>query len=150
MQDDMTASHTTSYNISYLPMPALVHSIPGLVLLLTVVIPQSCLCLHREGRPLSYRNPTWHILPTSARLMYLSVYDNRDSACVPAPSPSPRSSLTHAHRCIGYRNPTFHILPTSARLMYLSNCFRFIFFLLLIFRDIRDANGMAAVGALAE
>ena len=52
--------------------------------------------------------------------MDLSVYDSRDSACVPAPSPFPRSSLTHAHRCIGYRNTTWHIMPKSARLMYLS------------------------------
>ncbi len=51
---------------------------------------------------------------------YPSVYDSRDGASEPAPSPSPPSSLTHAHRCIGYRNPNWHSLPKSARLTYLS------------------------------
>jgi hypothetical protein len=37
----------------------------------------------------------------------------------PTPSPPPRSSHTHAHRCIGPRNATSPTAP-SARLMYLS------------------------------
>ena len=40
-----------SVYISYIPMTSL-HTV-FLVLFLTVVIPQPCLCLHREGRPLS-------------------------------------------------------------------------------------------------
>jgi hypothetical protein len=51
-----------------------------------------------------------------ARLIYLSV---SDSACAPAPSPPPRSSLTHAHRCIGPRDAT-RSAAKPARLMYLS------------------------------
>ena len=31
-------------------------------------------------RCIGYHNPTWHSMPTSARLMYLSVYDNRDGS----------------------------------------------------------------------
>jgi hypothetical protein len=69
----------------------------------------------------SNSSDTAHI---SARLTFLLLrvsVTSTDSACEPAPSPSPRSSLTHAHRCIGSRNPTGH-LATSAGLMYLSVC----------------------------
>jgi hypothetical protein len=55
-------------------------------------------------------------LAKPVRLMYLSV---SDSACEPAPSPSPRSSLTHAHRCIGPRDATTPVAK-PARLMYIS------------------------------
>ena len=49
----------------------------------------------------------------------LCVYDDsRGSSRKPAPSPSPRSSLTHAHRSLGYRNKP-QPLAKSARLMYL-------------------------------
>ena len=54
------------------------------------------------------------------RLMYLRVYDSRDSSRQPAPSPSLCHSLTHAHRSIGYRNLNPQPLADSpARLMYL-------------------------------
>ena len=36
-------------------------------------------------------------VPNSARLTYLSVYDGRDGASKSTPSPSPPSTLTHAH-----------------------------------------------------
>jgi hypothetical protein len=58
---------------------------------------------------------------SAARLMYLRVYDSRDSSRQPAPSPSLGYSLTHAHRSIGYRNHNPQPLAESAvRLMYLS------------------------------
>ena len=47
-------------------------------------------------------------VPNSARLTYLSVYDSRDGASVPAPS-----SLTHVHRI-----PS-HTLPTSILLTFM-------------------------------
>ncbi len=57
---------------------------------------------------------------SSARLMYLRVYDSRDSSRQPAPSPSLCYSLTQAHRSIGYRNRNPQLLVDSAaRLMYL-------------------------------
>jgi hypothetical protein len=46
--------------------------------------------------------------------MYPSVSDNTYE---PAPSPSPRFSITRARRCIGPRNTTS---PMATRLMYLS------------------------------
>ncbi len=48
---------------------------------------------------------TWHIMPTSVRLMYLSVYDSRDSSFVSAPSPFPHSSLTHVTRVYWLSQP---------------------------------------------
>ncbi len=65
-----------------------------------------------SARPIHYSTPV-------AKLTYLSVYDSRDGASEPAPSPSPPSSLTHVHRCICSRNPTRQTLPNSARLTYL-------------------------------
>jgi hypothetical protein len=48
--------------------------------------------------------------------MYPSISDNTYE---PAPSPSPRFSITHARRCIGPRNTTSP-MATPTRLMYLS------------------------------
>ena len=59
------------------------------------------------------RNPTWQTLPNSSRLTYLSVYDNRDGASEPTPSPSPPSSLTHVHRIQSHTLPT----PTLLTIM---------------------------------
>ena len=43
-------------------------------------------------RCIGYRNSTWHIMPTSARLMYLSVHDSRDPS-----TPSTKRSLGLAY-----------------------------------------------------
>jgi hypothetical protein len=54
------------------------------------------------------------------RLMYVRVYDIRDTSRLPAPSPSLCYSLTHAHWSIGYRNRNPQPLADSAaRLMHL-------------------------------
>ena len=87
----------------------------------------------RIYRWISYHNPTRrYFTPTSVRLIYLSMYDNRDNRSESAPSPShsvsesgpspsPYSSFTYIHRCIGYHNPTNrHFMSTSMRPMYLS------------------------------
>jgi hypothetical protein len=81
--------------------------------------------LTHTHRCIGYRKPTRHSLPKSARLTYLrvydsrdsaseplSVYDSRDSASEPALSPSPPSSLTHAH------NIQSHTLPTPTFLTF--------------------------------
>jgi hypothetical protein len=61
--------------------------------------------LTHAHRFIGYRNRNPQPLTdSSARLIYLRVYDNRDSSRQPAPSPSLCCSLTHAHRSIGYRN----------------------------------------------
>ena len=75
----------------------------------------------QTNRSIGYRNCNPQPLAdSSARLMYLRVYDSRDSSRQPAPSPSPCYSLTHAHRSIGYRNRNPQPLAdSSARLMYL-------------------------------
>ena len=84
--------------------------------------------LTHTHRFLGSRNSTPGILPAfSARLFcILCVPDDRDSACVPSPSlsprsPSSRSSLTHTNRFLGFRNSTSARLmsaPTSAGSMY--------------------------------
>ena len=93
----------------------------------------SCICQQSSMRPrtlpmstsssfththrfLGSRNSTPGILPAfSARLFcILCVPDDRDSACVPSPSLSPRSHAPRSHiqnRFLGFRN------STSARLM---------------------------------
>ncbi len=58
----------------------------------------STLPIAHAHRYIGPRNATGP-MTTSVRLMYLGVSDGRDSTCEPDPSPSPRSSLTHAHRC---------------------------------------------------
>ena len=64
-----------------------------------------CSSLTHAHRSIGYRNRNPQPLADSAaRLMYLRVYDSRDSSRQPAPSPSLCYSLTHAHRSIGYRN----------------------------------------------
>ena len=50
----------------------------------------------------------------SARAIHYSTFDASPPSH--APSLSPPSSPTHAHRCIGSRNPTRHSVPNSARL----------------------------------
>jgi hypothetical protein len=48
------------------------------------------------------------------------MYDRRDDGSESAPSPSPPSSLTHAHRWIGSRNPNWDSVPKSVILTNLS------------------------------
>ncbi len=80
---------------------------------------------HMHNRSIGYRNRNPQPMADSAaRLMYLRVYDSRDSSHQPAPSPSLCYSLTHTHcdrdRSIGYRNLNPQPLTDSAvRLMYL-------------------------------
>ncbi len=57
--------------------------------------------------------PIQQMLHTSAKLTYLSVYDNRDDVFDP-------SSFTHVHSCISSRNPTRQTLSTSVKLTSLS------------------------------
>jgi hypothetical protein len=52
-------------------------------------------------RSIGSRNPNWPTCPNSTRLTYPSVYDSRDDASEPAPSPSPPSSITYVHRSSG-------------------------------------------------
>ncbi len=69
------------------------------------------------GKAFVYPQP---LAESAARLMYLRVYDSRDSSRQPAPSPSLGYSLTHVHRSIGYRNRNPQSLVESTeRLMYL-------------------------------
>jgi hypothetical protein len=80
-----------------------------------------CYSLTHAHRSIGYRNRNPQPLSdSSARLMYLRVYDRRDTSRQPAPSPSLCYSLTHVHRSIGYhnRNPQ-PLADSSARLMYL-------------------------------
>jgi hypothetical protein len=57
-----------------------------------------CSSLTHAHRSIGYRNRNPQLLTESAaRLMYLRVYDSRDSSRQPAPSPSLCYSLTHAH-----------------------------------------------------
>jgi hypothetical protein len=55
----------------------------------------SCLLQNHNPQPLA---------ESAARLMYLRVYDSRDSSRQPVPSPSLCYSLTHAHKSIVYRH----------------------------------------------
>ncbi len=64
-------------------------------------------------RCIGSHNTTRQILPTSAKLTYLSMYDNSDGVSEHTASPSSPFSLTHVHRCIGSRNTARQILPTS-------------------------------------
>ena len=101
IQDDMTVSlHTTPYHMSYLPMSSLTvwHTL-FFVLHLTVVIPETYLYLHREGRPLSSGGsiPHWgdgpsYIFSRVAKLspfllLYLTVMN-----CGPRLRMNPRAS----------------------------------------------------------
>ncbi len=61
---------------------------------------------------IGYRNPNWQSLPKSARLTYLSVYDNRDRGSETALFSPPPSSLTHVHNI---QTPT---LPTPTLLTF--------------------------------
>jgi hypothetical protein len=76
-------------------------------------------------RSIGYHNHNPHLLTeSSTRLMYLRVYDIRDSSCEPECIlylPRPYAlAFTHAHRSIGYRNRNPQILTeSSVRLMYL-------------------------------
>ena len=84
--------------------------------------------LTHAHRFLGSRNSTTGNLPAcSARLLcILCVPDDRDSACLPSPSlsprsPSSRSLLTHTNRFLGFRNSTSArrlFAPTSAGSMY--------------------------------
>jgi hypothetical protein len=77
--------------------------------------------LTHTHRSIGYRNRNPQTLAdSSTRLMYLRVYDSRDSSRQPVPSPSLSYSLTHTHRSIGYhnRNPQ-PLVDSSTRLMYL-------------------------------
>jgi hypothetical protein len=81
----------------------------------------ACYSLTHAHRSIGYRNRNPQPLAdSSVRLMYLRVYDIRDSSQQSAHSPSLSYSLTHAHRSIGYRNRNPQPLTdSSARLMYL-------------------------------
>ncbi len=78
-----------------------------------------CYSLTHAHRSIGYRkrNPQ-PLSDSTARLMYLRVYDSRDSSHQPAPSPSLYYSLTQSHRSIGYHNlnPQF-LTDSAARLM---------------------------------
>ncbi len=73
---------------------------------------------HRSIGYLNY-NPK-SLSESVVRLMYLRVYDNRDTSLQSPPSPFLDYSLTHPHRSIGYhnRNPK-PLSESSTRLMYL-------------------------------
>ena len=75
---------------------------------------------YRNRNPQPLADSSARLADSSARLMYLRVYDSRDSSRQPAPSPSLCYSLTHAHRSIGYRhrNPQ-PLADSSARLITL-------------------------------
>ena len=75
----------------------------------STLLAHTCTQVHRSTQ----RNQP---LAQLARLMISSV---SDVAYEPAPSPSPRFSLTHTRRCIGPRNATSP-MATPARLMFLS------------------------------
>ncbi len=81
----------------------------------------TCSSLTHAHRSIGYRNRNPKPLADSAaRLMYVRVYDSRDSSPLSAPSPSLCYSLTHAHRSIGYRNRNPQSLADSVvRLMHL-------------------------------
>ena len=65
------------------------------------------------------RNPQ-PLAESAPRLMYLRVYDSRDSSRQSSPSPSLSYSITHTHRSIGYHNRNPKSLTESVvRLMYL-------------------------------
>ena len=106
-----------------------------LALILTVVIPQVCLCLHRDGRPLTsaeyraYRTPVFSVYLMTDKITLGSPdpprpYDTRShmhTAELP-PTPSPSSlcySFTHAHRSIGYLNIPHPLADSVERLIYL-------------------------------
>jgi hypothetical protein len=79
--------------------------------------PSLCYSLTHAHRSIGYRNHNRNpqsLSESTARLMYLRVYDNRDSSRQTAPSPSLCYSLTHAHRSIGYRNRNPQPLAESA------------------------------------
>ncbi len=71
-----------------------------------------CRCHERVSRNRQVESVT--------RLMYLRVYDNRDTSRQTPPSPSLHYSFTLPHGSIGYRNrnPQF-LTESSTRLMYL-------------------------------
>jgi hypothetical protein len=72
-------------------------------------------------RSIGYLNHNPQVLTESTvRLMYLCVYDSRDTSRQPPPSPSLSYSLTHVHRSIGYlnRNPK-PLAESVVRQMYL-------------------------------
>jgi hypothetical protein len=60
-----------------------------------------------------YDNTNRHYETTSVRLMYLSMYDSRDSGSESSPFPSPRSSLTYVHNIHTPPLPTPRILTIT-------------------------------------
>jgi len=105
---DMTCDMT-----SWTPVPQLLPSPERLrvshpsVLKVSSFCPE---CFTYAHRCIDCLKSTWYNSTKSVRLMYLSVYDSRDTTFVTTPSPSPRSSLTHTQSCIGYHNPTWQII----------------------------------------
>ena len=90
--------------------------------------PSLCYLLTHAHRSIGYRNrnpqpladSSARLADSSARLMYLRVYESRDRSGQTVPSPSVYYSLTHPHRSIGHRNRNPQTLPESvAKLMYL-------------------------------
>jgi hypothetical protein len=69
------------------------------------ITPSLCYLLTHAHRSIGYRNHSPQLLTESVvKLMYLRVYDSRDSSRQPAPSPSLCYSLTHTHTSIGHQN----------------------------------------------
>ena len=93
----------------------------GFILVFASLIHNDKLSSHAH-RSIGYRNRNPHqpLTDSSARLMYLRVYDSRDISRQPVPSPSLSYSFTQGHRSIGYRHhPPQPLSDSSTRLMYL-------------------------------
>jgi hypothetical protein len=72
--------------------------------------------IHNKQRPIGYRNRNPQPLADStARLMYVRVYDSRVSSHQPTPSPSLSYLLTHTHRTLP--SPTL-ITFTSTQVLW--------------------------------
>jgi hypothetical protein len=121
------------YEISNLPKPPFWKCVPRFFSILFVqfistsrwtLSPSLWYSITHARRSIGYRHSIPHpLVESTVRLMYLRVYDTRDSSCKPEPSPSLWYSLTHAHRCIGYHTtPSVWEVSISStlKLMYLS------------------------------
>ena len=85
--------------------------------------PSVCYSLTHAHRSIGYRNRNPQPLTESAaRLMYLCVYDSRDSSHQSAPSPSVCYSLTHAHSTLP--TPTLLTITCTQVLWFLERLTR--------------------------
>jgi hypothetical protein len=99
---------------------------------LSEVVPSPVLCysLTHAHRSIGYHNHNPQSLSESVvhteRLMYLRVYDSRDSSCKPVPSLSVCDSLTHAHST----------LPTTSTILtiFSRSCSQVLWFLACLVR----------------